>query len=117
MLGYHVAKLRLVFQPHLNQQQPNWDAGLLAHVLWYSFILPWPSGANMYQVTQEFDMHGRQKLGIIDLSCIKGICPLAPSFGEKCDPAIMSNNCFEWIKTYHINHYASHSFFQCFRWQ
>jgi hypothetical protein len=116
-LGYRVAELRLVLRPRLNQQQPNRDAGLLAHVLWRPPIPPRPSRANLYQVTQEFDMHGHRKSGIIDPSHIKGICPLAPSFGEKCDPAIMSNNCFERTKTYHINHYASHSFFRRFRWQ
>jgi hypothetical protein len=70
----------------------------------------------MYQVTQEFDMHGGRKAGVIDLSRIKGICPLVPIFGENCDPTVTSETCFEKICTYHINPYSSHSFFRRFRW-
>ena len=109
-LEYHPAELRLVFHAHTNEHHPNPNAPLLAHVLWYS---PIPThGAQdtqMYHITQEFDMHRHCKAGIIELSCIKGKCPLSPIFGETCNPEIVSDICFDRISTFYINPYSSHT--------
>src|SRR6266436_6669303 len=54
-----------------------------------------------YQVMQEVDMHEHQRAGIINLSWVKSICPLAPVFDETCEPNLTSKHCFETICTYH----------------
>ncbi len=61
-------------------------------------------------------MWGHCKAGIIKLSQIKGICPLAPVLGEACDPEIVSENCFDKISMFYINPYSSHMFFCWFCW-
>src|SRR5258708_14250452 len=76
-LEYRPAELRLVFHARTSQHHPDRKAPLLSHVLWYSSIPAHHSrDTHMYHVTQEFDMHRRPKAGIIDLSCIKGECPV-----------------------------------------
>ncbi len=116
-LEYRPAELRLVFRARTSQQRPDRKAPLLAHVLWYSSIPAHHSwDTQMYHVTQEFDMHRRRKAGIIELSRIKGECPLSPVFGETCDPEIISETCFDRISTFYINPYSSHIFFRQFRW-
>src|SRR5260370_2238608 len=93
-IEYCPTELQLVFHACTSQQHPDHKAPLLAHVLWYLPILAHHSrDTQMYCVTQEFDMHRHHKSGIIELSHIKGKCPLSPVFGETCDPEITSHIC------------------------
>src|SRR5258706_3361725 len=85
-----------MFQRRINKCQPNHEAELMAHVFWYSPFPTHPScHTRMYQVMQEVDMHEHQRAGIINLSWVKSICPLAPVFDETCKPNLISKCCLK----------------------
>ena len=113
---YCLAELWLVFHPWKNLHWPDLNAKLYVLVLWYSKIPPRPNwDSQMYEVYQEFDTRGQWKLGTVELSAIKGICPLAPIVKNDMPVGVTKENCFESICKYNINCYTSQSHFHKLR--
>ena len=110
--GYHLAKVWLVFCPWQSLYHPDLGGMFYAFVYWYLKIPQRPNQfMKMYKVRWELDMHGQWKSGVVKLLQLKGLCPLAPSIKGNCPSGITVDNCFDMVSDYHINHFASHSFF------
>ena len=109
-IGYCPAELQLVFCAHHSLHHPARTEKLYALVLWYSKIPSRPDKyMKMYEVHQESDMHGHQRSGVIELSQVKALCPLAPKIIDECPSDLTMDNCFEHIIEYYIHPYSSHS--------
>ena len=81
-------------------------------ILWYSKIPSKPNkDTKIYEVHQEFDMNGVHKSRVIELSCIKALCPLSPLIEGDCPQDLVADICFSVISKYHINPYLLHSHF------
>ena len=114
--GYRPAEVRLVFRPCKNSKHHDPNAEQYALVFWYSKIPSRPNReTQMYEVHQEFDMQGERKSGVVRLSSIKGLCPLAPLIIGDCPSELSTKTCFERISQYYINCYSSHSHFRQLR--
>ena len=111
--GYRPAEVRIVFRPRQSLRHPDLDGKLYAFVCWYSKIPQRPNQlTKMYKVSHKLDMHGQWRSGVVKLSQLKGLCPLAPSIKGESPSGIMMDNCFNTISDYHINHFSSHSLFR-----
>jgi len=113
---YRPAELRLVFRPRKTLLRRDLEATLYAAVFWYSKIPSRPNrDTKLYEVYQERDMQGNRRAGIIKLSSVKGLCPLAPIIEGTCPPTASAETCFDMFSKYSINAYASHTHFQHLR--
>src|SRR5258707_8307005 len=111
--GYHPAEVQVVFHSQQSLCHPDQDGKIYTLINWYSKIWKRPNKlTKMYEVSQELDMHGQWKSGVVRLSQVKGICLLAPSIKGDCPSSIMMDNCFDIVSDYHINHYSLLSLFR-----
>ena len=112
VLGYHPAKLWLVFCPWKDSHHPDLNAKIYALIMWYSKITAQPDkDTQMFTFHQEVDMHGECRYRVIELSQIKSICPMAPFIEGECPLDVDKESCSNVFSHFHINLYTLHLHF------
>ncbi len=102
-----------MFCPWKGSHHKDSGAKVYALVLWFLKLTPQPDqDTKMFTFHQEVDMHGEHRCGVIGLSQIKSLCPMAPFIEGEC-PIYLSRETYigDIFPKYHINHYASHAHF------
>ena len=100
-----MADLRLIFRSANAPIQARSDVH--AYVHWYQ-----PTGRphphHKLREVKKMMCSGLRAGGLINLSSIRGACPLASKIDGSCPSGIEQNNAYQMLSSFYINPFASH---------